>query len=195
VIPRLYHGATTILTPDRMGVGPLRPMGITVHYTGDRDVLRIRKALVDQGLGYHLIIARDGEVVQLTYLDLRVFHAGKASWNGQSPNRTHVAIAIESYGELQHEKGSGYRAWNGTLVAMDKIAIRPGNFNQTKYAWDAATTKQEASLMTVLRWFCSFGISPRNICGHDECAIPLGRKVDPGGVLSKTMVEIRKSLV
>lgn len=193
MIPRLYHGATTILTPDLMGQGAMRPNGVTVHYTGGRDVLRTRKALIQQGLGYHLVIARDGEVVQFTYLDTRVYHAGKAKWNGESPNRTHVAIAVESYGVLSREK-SGYKSWNGDFVPVDKVIIRQGNFNRTEHAWDGATRAQEQSLFAILKWFVSFGIDAKNICGHDECAIPLGRKVDPGGVLSMTMAEVRKSL-
>lgn len=89
MIPRLYHGATTILTPDKMGVGPLRPIvGVTIHYTGDVGMQRIYKSLLSGGFGYHLVIAKSGEVVQLTYLDLRVYHAGKALWQGVSPNLT-----------------------------------------------------------------------------------------------------------
>lgn len=199
MIPRLYHGATTILTPESMGVGPLRASGVTVHYTGDRGIKKIQRSLINQSLGYHLVIARDGEVIQFTYLDLRVYHAGKASWNGQSPNRSHIAIAVESYGKLQREPpgSADFCAWNGDVVKIENIAVRAGNIsmNRTQLPWDAATTDQENSLMSALRWFVSLGIKPREICGHDECAIPIGRKVDPGGVLSMTMAEVRKSLV
>lgn len=195
MIPRLYHGASTILTPDKMGVGPLRPLvGVTVHYTGDVGIDRIQKSLLSEGLGYHLVIAKSGYVTQLTYLDLRVQHAGKAKWNGSSPNRSHVAVAIESYGKLQHVAGKGYLAWNGARIEMGKVATRPDNLLNVQYPWDVATTMQEASLKAVLHWFLSYGIKPINICGHDECAIPFGRKVDPGGVLSMSMSDIRKSI-
>jgi N-acetyl-anhydromuramyl-L-alanine amidase AmpD len=178
-----------------MGVGPLRPIvGITIHYTGDVGIQRIYQSLISEGLGYHLVIAKSGEVIQLTFLDLRVYHAGKALWKGHSPNRTHVAIAIESYGELKRERGAVYRAWNDAFVAKENVAIRPSNFDSTQSPWDAATAKQEASLAAALHWFASYGILPKNVCGHDECAIPFGRKVDPGGVLSMSMPELRKSI-
>jgi N-acetyl-anhydromuramyl-L-alanine amidase AmpD len=132
-------------------------------------------------IGYHFIIDRDGSLHQTASLSHSVNHAGKAMWNGQSPNRTHLAIAFISWGFLTDES----KAWNGTQVAGVK---RRGKL------WDPASEAQENRLNKLLGELIRFyGISPLNICGHDECAIPQGRKADPGGSLLKTMGDIRKS--
>lgn len=170
-----------------------RPSGITLHYLADRSVNRAHQSLLENGLGYHLIIDRLGSVYQTAFLTKRVDHAGKALWNDKSPNRFHVGIALASWGRL-NVQGTAFYSWAGTEISMDEVAARKSNIDGRLYAWDAATDVQEEKLWEVLRWFIVQGIDPKNICDHSECALPPGRKLDIGGVLSATMEEIRQRL-
>lgn len=190
-LPDLYPMVTKIIEPKALGAGPFKPIGVTVHHSGDRDPSRVLTWLKAQGLGYHILIDRDGGVTQTTYFNLRVNHAGEASWLGQSPNQKHVAICLLSWGEVK-PNGQTWAA-KRTIPAAD-VAARPSYLGKLVH-WDAATAKQESSLMTVLAWLVACGIDPAHICGHDECALPLGRKTDPGGVLSSTMKSIRADLI
>lgn len=166
-------------------VSTIDAVGVTVHYTADRDLDRTLRALQARGLGYHAIIDRDGTVYQTVPLTHGVWHAGKALWGQFSPNRSHLAISLLSWGELEALAPGAYQSWNGQTVSTDEVASRAGAH------WDAATPAQEAALVDFLVWACQQGISAENICGHDECALPKGRKIDPGGVLSMTMEELR----
>jgi N-acetyl-anhydromuramyl-L-alanine amidase AmpD len=188
--PGKYPGAT--LTGDSLGLASgvftrAQPLGVTVHYTADPDANRVRRELQNMGLGYHLLIAEDGRVVQLTDMQRTVNHAGKAMWNGYSPNRTHLAVAFLSWGALETRK-TGLYTWRGDAVSAYDAVLRHGKW------WMPATAKQEAALLVVLRWMVSKGISPDHVCGHDECALPPGRKQDPGGSLSLPMADIRSML-
>lgn len=169
---------------DRLGtkLWPGLPTGITVHYTADGDLARVKREMDKQNVGYHFIIDRNGSLHQTANLAKAVNHAGKAMWNGQSPNRTHIAVSFVSWGLLNDDS----LAWNGTKIV---------GLNRRGHLWDPATEAQEKRLYSLLRDLMrDFEISALNICGHDECALPHGRKVDPGGSLSKSMVEIRKDL-
>src|ERR1051326_1245907 len=81
------------------------PLGVTVHYTAGRGIDGTVQSLVESDLGYHLLIGRDGTVFQLASTRFKLWHAGKAAWNGLSPNASHVAICFESWGELQRKDG------------------------------------------------------------------------------------------
>lgn len=157
--------------------------GVTLHYTADAKLDRVVESLSDSGLRYHLAIDRNGDICQLAPLTICVDHAGRAAWNGKSPNRHHVAIALVSWGKLiKHE------AWTGEKILPSERSWRNDSF------WHAATAEQLASLEKICLWLVSKGIEPKDFCGHDECCLPLGRKVDPGGVLPFTMDQLRSRL-
>lgn len=190
MIPEVYPYAQRLITPLAMGVGKMVPRGVVVHYLADRNPERAIAALKAGGLGYHLIVGRDGAVWQTTYLNLAVNHAGEASWQKASPNRHFLAVALVSWGLLIAKDGK-LVAWNGSQVGSHEAAKRPGNLSTGEEWWDIATGPQEASLRKFLGWAVERGIDPKMICGHDECALPKGRKPDPGGVLSKPMRAVR----
>lgn len=169
-----------------------KPLGVTLHYASDRDSKRVINWLKQEKLGYHIIIERDGTVVQTCSFDKRVDHAGAATWKNLSPNRHHIAICVMSWGKLLANKEK-YFNWTGHEIDFNDVAIR-ANFKGVSGYWDKATQKQEISLMVLLNWLVNSGIEPSNICGHDESCLPQGRKQDPGGVLSLSSDAIRKQL-
>lgn len=191
-IQSIYPFSKRIDTPDDSNNGYFTapPSGVTVHYTADRDVERTIRSLKQQKLNYHLIIDRDGKVVQSCYLDKACSHAGTAFWNEQRPNKQHIAIALASWGHLTaRNSDQACFAWTGQQVDLQDVVWRFGK------PWDKATREQEAKLFELLCWFIDFySILPEDICGHDECALPRGRKPDPGGVLSMSMQEYRDAL-
>jgi N-acetyl-anhydromuramyl-L-alanine amidase AmpD len=173
--------------------GSLGPQGVTIHYAADRNVDRCLNSLKEQDLRYHLIIDRTGAVIQAAYLTHAVNHAGKAMWHGLSPNQHHLAICLMSWGYVEKIDGN-FVAWNGTKLDPKEVVERPDNIDGKKWFWDAATPIQEQKLEEVCRWLMVLGISVHHFCGHDEAALPKGRKYDIGGVLSKTMNQFRHFL-
>jgi N-acetylmuramoyl-L-alanine amidase len=195
--PKLYEHIKGVLELDALAVGPLTPQGVTVHYSAERDAQATVAALKTAGdgysLGYHILVAQNGDVIQLTSFDKKVYHAGKASWLGLSPNSHHIAISLLSWGQLV-DRGGLLQSWTGAGVTTDQAAFRPNNVNGEKCWWDRATLLQETAFLQLCRWLVAKGIPSNAFTGHDECAIPQGRKVDPGGVLSMTMPQLRALL-
>lgn len=170
-------------------------MGVVVHYTADGGAEAGADSLVAAGLGYHLIIDKDGAVYQMTSLTRKVWHAGKAVWRGHSPNQTCLAIALVSWGFLRASPLGSFRTYLGTLVVPGAVAWRTDNRFGIVQPWDAATSAQLSALEMTLHWCLDLGVDPEMIFGHDECALPPGRKMDPGGVLPYSMADLRRKLV
>jgi N-acetyl-anhydromuramyl-L-alanine amidase AmpD len=164
------------------------PQGITIHYTADRMLERSIESLVQHDLGYHFLIDRKGVVYQTASMKNTIWHAGKATWESLSPNRFHLAISLLSYGLLT-KKNDRLFTWFNLEVDPIESAYRDGRY------WDAATEKQEIALDLILKWLIEQGIEPSSVCGHNECCLPQGRKVDPGGVLFRSMKKIREDLI
>lgn len=191
---KVYPNVAGLRYPDELSGAVFSPSGITVHHTADPDVERTVRDLREQRLGYHLIVDRDGKVWQTAWLNRQVAHAGNARWRGRSPNRAHLAVAIACWGRLTEGGDGQMRSWSGAVVPRGEVAIRKDAWSK-QARWQEATSQQEAACLEVLRFLCrAAAISPADICGHDECALPEGRKDDPGGTLSRGMIELRTML-
>lgn len=178
---RLFPFALTSFSP--MFRTPIKPKGIVVHYTAGGSAISSMNHLRSVDLGYHLLIERNGRVWQQYSLDSQCSHAGKALWNDHYPNNSFYGIALCNYGKLLKNGKTIY----GTTP--QKSTLRNGEL------WEPATPSQEATLIYLCRWLIAHqGISHKNICGHDECALPIGRKTDPGGALSFSMQDLRDYL-
>lgn len=169
-----------------------KPLGITVHDSADRDPNRVISWLNHENLGYHIIVDRDGTIIQTGELNKSLYHAGNSLWNELSPNRYHIAVCILSWGKLESSDDKFY-SWNKQEIPFDEVEIRADFLGNTA-PYDKATKKQEDSFLTVMKYLVSCGIDPLNVCGHDEACIPRGRKSDPGGVLSFSMEGLRTKL-
>ena len=185
ILPDLFPGATKVLEYKNLVSLLGDAKGVTVHYTASRDLESTHKALVDAGLNYHFIIDRNGDVIQTAPMTASVYHAGRANWLGHSPNRSHVAISVISWGHCSAER----ETWAGNRLPKDDLVFRKEAW------WDKCLMKQEEALLRLCQWLVCQGIPPAHYCGHDECCLPFGRKVDPGGALSFTMAEFRRLLI
>ena len=196
IFPDVYPGVVKIVEPESMSSGLMGnvPLGVTIHHLGERNVDNAMETLRRDKFGYHAIIDRDGSFIQTSYFKNKVNHAGKASWNGSSPNRRHLAVAIASWGQVTKSSDFKYTSWAGTRIPLFEVSLRKGNIDNEWHFWDVATPAQEHCLFEFLKWCVAHGIPTKNICGHDECALPFGRKNDPGGVLSMTMPQLRAML-
>jgi N-acetyl-anhydromuramyl-L-alanine amidase AmpD len=165
--------------------------GITVHYTAGGAATSTIDYLRKTSLRYHLLIDREGSVYQLVYLNRKVNHAGPANWLGLSPNRNHIAIALANWGVLEKDNDR-YHTWTRKVLPPSQVAHRPYTQEGKMGYWEACTPDAEETLNGVLRWLCvNLNIDSNHICGHDEST---PRKVDPGGSLSQSMEEIRRSV-
>lgn len=196
-IPPLYPYAHDTTGLDKTAQGRFKdgPKGIVIHFTAGGTVSGSIDYLIKSGLGYHILVERDGNITQMTSLDRMVWHAGKAHWGGYSPNKSFLSISLANWGKLTPRETGEYVSWSGKVISPENIRFSPSNTDKIVEAWEAATLEQEEALEQFCVWCIdNLGITFDNICGHDECALPLGRKNDPGGSIHLPMVNYRLHL-
>jgi N-acetylmuramoyl-L-alanine amidase len=159
--------------------------GVVIHYTGGGSGRRTAQWIATDNncrVSWHFIICRDGHTIQQVPLDHAAWHAGLSEWPHSSgetySNANDYAIGIElaNRGPLiaDSRMGLSYES-HGELVR-----VRNGNArNIDGQFWEEYTDEQLAALDTLLIDLAEAGV-PTRLFGHNEIAVPRGRKTDPG---------------
>lgn len=166
------------------------PEGLVVHYTvsGDNPESIVRY-LAKQGFGC-MVMGHDGRIWIPEGFEIfkdAAAHAGKSAWNGISGMNSHfMGMEMCNWGSdgAKHVGPDQLR----------KITKKTGN--QYPGTYEKYTPVMEASLTNFCLWSKANCPTFRleNVAGHDEVALPAGRKNDPGGSLSSTMPAFREKL-
>ena len=169
----------------------VRPVALAVmHWTasppkapGAADETRMRAWLADTSrqTSTHLVILRDGRVLQAADLAERTWHAGGSTWiapNGvptKSVNAQSIGVDMENVGYVKRAPdGVGFiDGYGGRYLGADPVKA-------AGMWWEPYTPAQLASLDAVVRWLAMeipALLDPRRWAGHSE--IQPG-KLDPG---------------
>ena len=167
-------GVTFVASP--LEGRPMEAKAIVFHTTASSSlastVTWLRRA--ESGASVHLLIGRDGAIVQMVPLNRTAAHAGKATLaGGETFNRNSISISLANAGRLEKEGGT-YRAWFGKEIDPAEVTEVPGS--PTTY-WHKPTPTQLNTAEAVTALLVeAYPIS--RIVGHDE--ISGGLEDDPG---------------
>ena len=105
---RLVGGGVihVVCEKNRRGLG--EPDMIILHYTGGTSAMSSAKFLArpDVKASAHVVIGRDGQVIQLVPFNIEAWHAGKSSYGGRSElNHYSIGIELDTLGQLRLEGG------------------------------------------------------------------------------------------
>ena len=162
---------------NRRGLG--EPDMIILHYTAGMDAMSSAKFLVkpDVKASAHVVIGRDGQVIQMVPFNIEAWHAGRSSYGGRSGlNHYSVGIELDNLGQLRQEGGK-FVAECGKEVPVKEVYTEDSGEEPTY--WHDYTDRQ----MRVLNEVCSVLVDAYpigDIVGHSEVT---SRKVDPGPAL------------
>ena len=125
---------------------------IVLHYTATDTIDETLKILTDPNreVSSHYVIDEDGTIYRLVDDDKRAWHAGESSLNGRK-NVNNYSIGIE----LQNK----------------------GYYNEKWTPFDERQINALIKLLDVLKK--KYNIPLNRIVGHEDVALPLGRKIDP----------------
>lgn len=100
----------------------------------------------------HILMNRTGDCYQLVPLDRQAYHAGRSEWKGLKN------LNSSTYGiELMGAKGEEYE--EDQYIALADLIVD---------LWEASGK--------------NFPLTREGITGHEDVAVPKGRKVDPGAL-------------
>lgn len=179
------------------------PRGAIIHYTASRassedDALRVFSDLSKRGIKA-VTIGPTGRCYFPSDWDTRWGpHAGQSYHPvlGEYVSKFTIGFEVVCEGKLEFKDGK-YYSWFGSVVPKERVnsySKRVGNIHVGHYA--AFTPAQIERLIELL-----LGLKQKHkqfdlnlVLGHDEVALPPGRKIDPGGSLGMTMQEFRDLL-
>lgn len=163
------------------------PIYIVVHNTAGASALSTINFLRSErpGVGYHIVIDRNGDMYQCAPFNKRIGHAGYSNWKGlESLNAHSIGISLANYGPLHKIQDGSYRSEIGSkIVAPEKVfkADHPnGTPDRRNHYWETYEGIQLQKLQELIELLVE-AYPIKNIIGHDD--ISRGRKIDPGPTL------------
>ncbi|WCD77875.1 N-acetylmuramoyl-L-alanine amidase [Pseudomonas sp. TUM22785] len=126
----------------------------------------------------HLVIDRDGSIVQMVAFNRRAWHAGKSKWgNLEGINNYSIGIELVNAGKLKKDASGRWVNWSGKTVPDTEVTIAKHKDEDLETGWQEYPEVQIEAAVAVgalLHEFYNF----TDVLGHDD--ISPGRKVDPG---------------
>lgn len=162
--------------------GRIEPTGVLYHDTADRlkpdDTVSWFRTPASK-VSAHLVVGRDGSVVQMVPFDRAAWHAGKSSWNGRSGcNGFMIGIEVDNPGKLT-VRGEHAYAWFGEAFPLaDCVVTDSSSRTHGAGAWLPYTDAQIAVVEGISRALAAAYPTIAGGAGHYE--VSPGRKVDPG---------------
>ena len=153
---------------------------LVIHYTAGTTLESAVSWFLnpDAQASAHVVIGRDGAIVQMVAFDQRAWHAGRSKW-GELENLNQYAIGIElvNAGKLRKRADAKWIDWTGNVIPDDEVTMATHQHENAPAGWHEYTEVQiNALLATALALNSAYKFV--DVLGHD--AISPARKVDPG---------------
>lgn len=161
--------------------GELKARYLVFHYTAGRSAESSVESLCTRkpqgNASAHLVLARDGRIVQLAPFNVVAWHAGVSQWNGLvGLNRASVGIELDNAGALSRV-GDKFIAWFGEEYGAGDVLLAEHKHGGGTRPWHAYTEAQiERALELAELLVEHYGLEA--VLGHEDIA--RGRKQDPG---------------
>lgn len=156
------------------------PEYLIIHYSASGSTGTTVNHLCDPNadVSAHLVIGRDGEVVQLASFDQRAWHCGESEWSGiRNLNSRSIGIELVNWGPLDLDKDGRYRSWAGTEVPEEEAKMATHRITKEARFWQTYTEPQLRRCFEVAKELVAhYGL--KDVLGHEDIAPT--RKTDPG---------------
>ena len=152
---------------------------IVIHYTAGASAISSARYMVADNtpVSAHIIIGRDGKIIQMVEFQTQAWHASKSQFLGNTEmNAWSIGIELDNAG-LLYERDNRYYAWFGQRISADQVVQLVNPQTGFQAWWQTYTEKQISQLHEVCKLLL-FNYKVNRIVGHYE--ISLTGKIDPG---------------
>lgn len=171
------------------------PAIIVDHYTGGPFSARGQADWMlksEAGVSYHFLVGREGDVYQLVPLDEKAWHAGISSYRHPETGETEgwlnlwsIGIGYANAGLLARDGNDDF--WvpiGGDVVPYEGPepvcgTLKYDDGREVHGCWEPYPGAQIEAGLELHKALVSEGWPSQHV-GHEECAMPFGRKSDPG---------------
>ncbi|WP_303180105.1 N-acetylmuramoyl-L-alanine amidase [uncultured Butyricimonas sp.] len=163
----------------------VKPDTIVLHYTAGKSALSSAFYLCrpDVGASAHVVIGRDGKIVQLVPFNIEAWHAGRSYYRGRAEfNHFSIGIELDNLGKLSRDGKRFVAECGAEVMPSDVYADDSGE--KISY-WHKYTDKQVHVLNEVCRSLV-LEYPIYHILRHSDIT---PRKIDPGPALPDITLE------
>ncbi len=177
-------------TPNRGGL--MAPSYLILHYTAGRSLESSVESLCTRkpsgNASAHVVLGRDGRIVQLAPFNVVTWHAGVSQWAGLVGLNSHsIGIEMDNAGLLKRV-GNQYQAWFAKVYPDDEVTLAAHRNGGPISPWHAYSEVQiERAIELAELLVDHYGL--QDVLGHEDIAP--GRKIDPGPAFPLTAVRSR----
>lgn len=160
------------------------PTYIIAHYTAGRSAASSARWLCDPKAkaSAHLIIGRDGTLIQLADFNVVTWHAGQSEWDGLHGLNNHsIGLELDNPGPVARVNGKWRSLSLGQDYADAEVVEAAHKNGGPVRGWVLYSPAQIGILEDVCRELLVEYPSLQDVLGHDDIAP--GRKLDPGPAL------------
>lgn len=162
------------------------PDTIIIHYTAGNSAKVAVRTLINPRVraSAHMVVSREGEIVQLADLNIITWHAGNSSYSFPNKKRTtfnkySIGIEIANDGYLIKKGDKFYNWYKGEVSKHLVYEGHHRNYPITRSQyWHTYTDEQIKKVYEVCKAIIKEYPTIKYILGHEEIAV--GRKSDPG---------------
>lgn len=178
------QGSSIPFQPSPNHRGALAPRFLVMHYTAGRSAESSAGWLCDPRAkaSAHLVIGKEGKVIQLVPFNVVAWHAGVSSWNDGGTqlvgmNQYSIGIELDNPGRLVRQGGK-WRALALGIDYPDSDVLKATHKHETSPAgWHIYPQAQlDAAMEIAALLFETYHL--KDVIGHDDIAP--ARKSDPG---------------
>jgi N-acetylmuramoyl-L-alanine amidase len=161
--------------------GELKARFLVFHYTAGRSADSSVESLCTRkpqgNASAHLVVSRDGRIVQLAPFNIVTWHAGVSQWNGLvGLNRASIGIEMDNAGWLDRV-GDKFIAWFGKEYGAGDVMLAEHKHGGGTRPWHVYTEVQIERAHELAKLLVDhYGL--QDVLGHEDIA--RGRKQDPG---------------
>ena len=159
----------------------LAPRFLVLHFTAGRSLESSVESMCTRkpqgNASAHIVLGRDGRIVQLAAFNVVTWHAGVSQWNGLvGLNQYAIGIEMDNAGQL-HREGDKFVAWFGKAYPAEEVLLAEHKHGGGVQPWHTFTEAQIERALEISELLVShYGLE--DVLGHEDIA--RGRKADPG---------------
>lgn len=159
---------------------PSSPIYLLMHYTAGTTLDGAVSWFMnpDAQASPHLVIGRDGRVVQMVAFNKKAWHAGDSAWgNLKGMNKYAIGIEMVNAGKVRNRPDGKWVNWANMVIPDNEVSIAIHKSETTEAGWHEYTEAQinaATRVATLLNATYHF----TDVLGHED--VSPGRKTDPG---------------
>ena len=159
---------------------PIKPIYLLMHYTAGITLDGAVSWFLNPAAqaSSHVVIGRDGAIVQMVAFNKKAWHAGESAWDKlHAMNQYAIGIELVNAGKLRKRGDGKWENWARNVIPDSDVTVATHANETIATGWHEYTEAQiNAAIQLASLLHASYHFT--DVLGHED--VSPGRKTDPG---------------